>query len=68
MFVEKTCNHFIFQEDRNGEMAISCCNAMTNPEQDHEGNNFNYSCPLGLNDKNCFKIISCGSTQAILTN
>ena len=60
MFIKKKCRHFIFQEDRNGEMAISYCSAMKN-EKDHEGNNFQYPCPLGCNRKECFELISPGS-------
>ena len=58
MFIKKKCSHFIFQEDRNGEMAIGYCNAMDRNTQNHEGNYTQYECPRGLECKECYEIIS----------
>lgn len=63
MIVQKKCPHFFHQEDRNGEMVISFCNAMKEPEQDHEGNDYSYPCPLGLQKKVCYEVLSLGSDK-----
>lgn len=60
MIIEKKCKHFVYQNDQNGELAISYCNRMTDIEKDHEGNDACYSCPLGFSEKQCFNIVSMG--------
>lgn len=63
MIIEKVCPHFIYQDDRNGEMVISCCTAMKEPHQVHEGNDEMYPCPLGFEAKRCYKVLSLGSDK-----
>lgn len=53
MYIEKSCEHFVYQNDRNGEFAIGCCSKMTG-DKDHEGNYGQYSCPL-LKEKYRYK-------------
>lgn len=59
MFIKGNCEHFVCQDDRNGEFAFGICNAMDSEGQDHEGNYDNYMCPLYSPSENNSKLKHC---------
>lgn len=66
MYIKRTCDKFVFENDRNGELAIGACTAMCTLGQDHEGNYGVYPCPLGKFPKACYHIESMGSSKSEL--